>query len=68
MSLLTLPWLVCASAAQVTMSRPGSSWSSVPVTETFLPVLSRTQTPAPAKGYHQHLHDLVHELYPSWGE
>ena len=34
---------------QVTMFRPGNSWSSIPVTETFLPVLSRTQTSAPAR-------------------
>ena len=25
-----------------TMSRPGNSWSSIPVTDTSLPVLSRT--------------------------
>ena len=49
MNILTLSWLVCMSATQVTMSRPGSSWSSIAVTEAFLPVLSRTQTSAPAR-------------------
>ena len=48
MSMLTLPWLVWMSATQVTISKPGSSWSSIPVTDTFQPVLSRTQTSAPA--------------------
>ena len=49
MSVLTFPWLVWMSATQVTISRPGNSWSSIPVTDTFLPVLSRTQTSSPAR-------------------
>ena len=45
---VNLPWF-WMSATHVTMSKPGNSWSSIPVTDTFLPVLSRTQTSAPAK-------------------
>ena len=41
--------LTMMRATQVTISRPGNSWSSIPVTGTFLPVLSRMQTAAPAK-------------------
>ena len=29
-------------ATHVIMSQQGNSWSSIPVTDTFLPVLSRT--------------------------
>ena len=45
----TLPWLVGRRAAQVTMSKPGSSWLSMPVTETVLPVLSKILTSEPAR-------------------
>ena len=45
----TLPWLVWRRAAQVTMSNPGSSWLSMPVTETVLPVLSKILTSDPAR-------------------
>ena len=42
-------WLVLRRAAQVTMSNPGSSWLSIPVTETFLPVLSNILTSDPGR-------------------
>ena len=36
-------------ATQVTMSKPGSSWLPMPVTETVLPVLSKILTSEPAR-------------------
>ena len=36
-------------AAHVAMSNPGSSWLSMPVTETVLPVLSNIHTSEPAR-------------------
>ena len=36
-------------AAQVTMSKPGSSWLPMPVTETVCPVLSKILTSEPAR-------------------
>ena len=45
----TLPWLVWRRAAQVRMSNRGSSWLSMPVTETVLPVLSKILTSDPAR-------------------
>ena len=47
--MLTLPWLAWMGATHVTMSRPGNSWSSMPVTDTFLPVFSRIWTSTPAQ-------------------
>ena len=41
-----LTMMVWNRATQITISRPGNSWSSIPVTET---VLLRTWTSAPAK-------------------
>ena len=35
--------------AHVTMSNPGGSWLSMPVTETVLPVLSKSLTSEPAR-------------------
>ena len=45
----TLPWLVWRMAAHVTMSNTGSSWLSMPVTETHLPVLSKIHTFDPTR-------------------